>query len=72
MGVFHVFQILQMLPNIIYGAFMCGTESTDLNIKGILNASYTLFHDSTARRADYPSITASEIFPLSFRLTRFM
>ena len=38
--------------HVVHGAFKCGTESTDWNIKETLKGSHELLHDTLARRAD--------------------
>lgn len=48
---------------VIHGAFMCGIQIINWHIGGKLKDCYTLFHNSPARRADYFTLTASEIFP---------
>ena len=37
-----------------------------------MKASYNLFHDSLARRADYVTVTECENFPSSFCATRWL
>ena len=58
--------------HIIHGTFSTGAQATKWNMKGFLKSCYVLFHDSPARRADYSSVTGSDIFHLSFCSTRWI
>jgi hypothetical protein len=58
--------------HIIHGAFKFSFEKTSWNIKGIIKGSFVLLHDTPARRADYITITSSELFPLFFCATRWV
>ena len=52
--------------HVVHGAFKCGIESADWNIKETLKGSHQLLHDTPARRADYVSVTQSSEYPLFF------
>ena len=39
--------------HVVHGAFKCGIERTDWNIKETLKGSHQLLHDTPARRVDY-------------------
>ena len=56
--------------HVVHGAFKCGIESTDCNIKETLKGSHQLLHDTPARQADYVSVTQSSEYPLIFCATR--
>ena len=56
----------------VHGAFKCGFQNTDWEMKNLLKGSYQLLHDSPARRDDFTSITKSSVFPLSFCGTRWV
>ena len=58
--------------HVVHGAFKCGTESTDWNIKETLKGSHQLLHDIPARQADYVSLTQSSEYPLFFCATRWV
>ena len=58
--------------HIIHGAFKFSFEKTSWNMKGIIKGSFVLLHDTPARRADYITITSSELFPLFFCATRWV
>ena len=55
--------------HVVHGAFKCGTESTDWNIKETLKGSHQLLHDIPAHQADYVSLTQSSEYPLFFCAT---
>ena len=42
--------------HVVHGAFKCGIERTDWNIKETLKGSHQLLHDTPARRVDYVSL----------------
>ena len=50
----------------IHGAYKTGAESTNWKLKKILQGTFTLLHDSLARRDDYISLTGSNTFSLFF------
>ena len=54
----------------IHGAFKTGAESTSWNIRKTLHGPYQILHDSPARRDDFETITASDIYPFNFCATR--
>ena len=45
------------------GAFKSGFQSAEWNIGKLIKASYNLFHDYPARRADYVTVSECENFP---------
>ena len=51
---------------IVHRPYKTGAESTDWELKKILKGTFTLPHDSPARRDDYISLTGSNTFPLFF------
>ena len=53
----------------IHGAFKTGAESTSWNIRKTLHGSYQILRDSPARRDDFETITASDIYPFNFCAT---
>ena len=57
--------------HVVHGAFKCGIERTDWNIKETLKGSHQLLHDTPARRVDYVSVTQSSEYPLFFCATRW-
>ena len=58
--------------HVIHGAFKSGFQSAEWNIGKLMKASYNLFHNSPARRADYVTVTESENFPYAFCSTRWV
>ena len=54
----------------IHGAFKTGAESTSWNIRKKFHDSYQILHDSPARRDDFETITASDIYLFNFCATR--
>ena len=58
--------------HVVHGAFKCGIDSADWNIKETLKGSHQLLHDTPACRADYVSITQSSEYPLFFCATRWV
>ena len=58
--------------HIVHGAFKSGFESTDWEMKKVLKGCYQILRDSPACRADYITITKSNIFPLAFCSTRWI
>ena len=58
--------------HIIHGAFKFGFEKTSWKMKGILKGSFVILHDTPARRADFISVTKSDLFPLFFCATRWV
>ena len=54
----------------IHGAFKSGSEKSGWDLHKILKGSFTLLHDSPARREDYFNITGSVDYPLQFCGTR--
>ena len=52
--------------HVIHGAFKSGFQSAEWNIAKLMKASCNLFHDSSARRADYVTVTECENFPYAF------
>ena len=58
--------------HIIHGSFETGIEVTDWNIQATAKGVFEILHDSPARRADYISVSGSNIFPLFFCATRLV
>ena len=58
--------------HVVHGAFKCGIDSADWNIKETLKGSHQLLHDTPACGADYVSITQSSEYPLFFCATRWV
>ena len=58
--------------HIIHGAFKHAFEKTSWEMKGILKGSFVILHDTPARRADYTTVTNSDLFPLFFCATRWV
>lgn len=58
--------------HVIHGAFKTGANASGWNIDQLLRSLWWLFSDSPARRADYTSITKSDVFPLQFCATRWI
>ena len=58
--------------HVIHGAFKSGFQSVQWNIGKLMKASYNLFHDSPARRADYVIVTDCENFPSCFCTIRWV
>ena len=58
--------------HIIHGAFKFAFEKTSWGMKGIIKGTFVILHDTPARRADYISVTKSELFPLFFCATRWI
>ena len=58
--------------HILHGTFKTGTEKSEWSIKATMNASFTILHNSPARRDDYDSVTASSKYPLPFCATRWI
>ena len=56
----------------IRNAFKTGAESTGWGMKSVLKGAYQIFHDSSARREDFLTVTGTDQFPLSFCATRFV
>ena len=56
--------------HILHGAFKTCTEKSEWSTKATMKASFTILHNSPARRDDYDSITASSKYPLPFCATR--
>ena len=56
--------------HVIHGAFKSGFQSVEWNIPKLMKASYNIFHDSPARRADYVTVTECENFPRCFCATQ--
>ena len=54
---------------VIHGAFKSVFQSVEWSIGKLMKASYNLFHDSPARRADYVTVTECENFPSCFCAT---
>ena len=54
----------------IHGAFKTGAESTSWNTRKTLHGSYQILHDSPARKDDFETIAASDIYPFIFCTTR--
>ena len=50
--------------HIVHRAFKTGTENTNWELKKVLKGTFTLLHDSPARRDGYVSLTRSNMFPL--------
>ena len=50
--------------HIIHRAYKTGTESTDWELKKIFKGTFTLLHDSPARRNEYILLTGSNTFPV--------
>ena len=57
--------------HIIHGSFKIGIEVTDWNVKATAEGAFRVLHDSPARRADYISISRSNIFPLFLCATKW-
>ena len=53
-------------------SYITGAESTDWELKKILKGTFTLLHDSLARRDDYISLIGSSTFSLFFCATRWI
>ena len=45
--------------HVVHGAFKCGIEGTDWNIKETVKGSHQLLHDTPAHRENYVSVTQS-------------
>lgn len=58
--------------HIIHGAFQRGNNITKWKLNDIFSSMYRLFKDSPARRADFMSVTNSNIFPLKFCQVRWV
>ena len=58
--------------HILHGAFKSGIEATDWGIKATMKGCFQLLHDSPARRADFVSVTGSELFAVFFCATRWV
>ena len=58
--------------HVVHGAFNYGIESADWRIKGILEGSHQLLHDTLVHWADYVSVTQSSEYPLFFYATRWV
>ena len=58
--------------HIVHGSFKHAFEKTSWKMKGLLKGSFVILHDTPARRADYITITKSELFPLFFCATRWV
>jgi hypothetical protein len=58
--------------HVIHGAFRTGFTSTGWKIDNLLKSLFYLFNESPARRADYSTITGSQVFPLQFCGTRWV
>ena len=52
--------------HVIHSSFKSVFQSVEWNIGKLMKASYNLFHDSPARRADYVTVTECENFPSCF------
>ena len=52
--------------HVIHSSFKSGFQSVEWNIGKLMKASYNLFHNSPARRADYVTVTECENFPSCF------
>ena len=50
----------------MHGSFKTGFEVTDWNIKATAKGASQILHDSPTRRADYISVSESDILPLLF------
>ena len=50
--------------HITHGSFKTGIEVTDWNIKASAKGDFQILRDSPARRADYISVSGSNILPL--------
>ena len=55
----------------IHNSFKTGAQSTDWELKKTLKGSYQVFHDTSARREDFVTVTNTDRYPLSFGDTRF-
>ena len=55
----------------IHGSFKTGTEVTDSSIKATVKGAFQILHDSPTRRADYISVSRSNIFFLFFCATKW-
>ena len=58
--------------HIVHGAFKCGAQATDWNLKKVLQCLHCLFDNTSARRDDYITTTGSSDYPLSFCETRWL
>ena len=54
----------------IHRAFQTRAESTSWNTRKTLHGLYQILHDSPARRDDFETITAFDIYPFNFCATR--
>jgi len=55
----------------INNALQTGAKKSGWNLKNTLKGTWQLFHDSSARRDDYETITGSVTFPKAFCSTRW-
>ena len=58
--------------HIVHGAFRTGVHKTKWGISELLQALYTMFPNSPAKREYYTNITESNVFPLPFCGTRWI
>ena len=56
----------------MHGLFKTSFEVTDWTIKGTAKDASQVLHNSPARRADYISVSESNILPLLFCATRWV
>ena len=56
--------------HVIHAAFQTGSSKTESQLDKIMNAMFSLFKDSPARRDVFKSVTGTDIFPISRLLGR--
>ena len=55
----------------VNNSFQTGANEADWNLKKTLKGIWQIFHDSSARRDDYETVTGSVVFPKAFCSTRW-
>ena len=58
--------------HILHRAFQCGAEASGWGMKSILSKLFYLFHQTSARRADYTTVTGRKTFPKMFCKVRWV
>lgn len=58
--------------HVVHGAMKTGMNSVQWQLSTFLRDIYYLFNDSPARRAEYTSVSGSNVFPLRFCSTRWL
>lgn len=58
--------------HVVHGSLQAGHKAANWEVNSLLRGLYNLFKDSPARRADFTSITDSNVFPKKFCQTRWV